>query len=232
MAKPAFIFVPGAWHTPSVFFKVIELLSTHGYSSHPLSLPSLGANPGLPNFNADVNALQTLITERISAGEDLVVVLWSYGGIVGTEGVLPSMLKSSHQTKGEAGGVVHLVYLAAPILGIGQNSDRSGDVPPELLAEMVHYDQAAGTIAINAKVAPMLFYNDIEDQEVVANLVSGLLPMSAGALGSKLTRTAVSNVIAASMHHFASLFGSQDSFLRTQFLGHDYQLVFCLKEYY
>lgn len=190
MSKPTFIFVPGAWHTPSVFSIVITLLSAHGYQSHGLSLPSVGANPGLPDFSADVSALQSLINTSITAGEDIVVVLWSYGGVVGTEAVLPSMLKSSRQAVGKAGGITHLVYLAAPILPVGKNSDRSGDVPPEVLAETVHFDQAAGTIAINAKVAPMLFYNDIEDQGLVAELVSGTLPMSVGSLGSTLTRTA------------------------------------------
>ena len=190
MAKPTFIFVPGAWHTPAVFSRVIKLLSTHGYDSHGLTLPSVGANPGLPSFDADVTSLQTLINKLLSADKDIVIVLWSYGGAVGTEAVLPSMLKSSRQNDGKAGGVVHLVYLAAPVLPPGMSVTRSVPEQPEDAGEWVDLDLNAGTITMKPEAMKMMFYNDIEDDKVIDELVAGTQSMSLGALASELTRAA------------------------------------------
>ena len=191
MSKPTFIFVPGAWHTPSVFSQVIDLLSTHGYTSHGLSLPSVGANPGLPDFNADVIALQALVNKSIAASEDVIVILWSYGGVVGTEAVLPSMLKPNREKEGKSGGVVHLVFLAAPALKVGMSVERSNpDSNPENAGELAIFDEEAGTVTISPKFAPMLFYNDVGDEEVVKELVASMKSMSVGALRSKLTRAA------------------------------------------
>jgi len=58
-SNPTVIFVPSAWHTPTVFYAVTTRLSSHNYTSHLVVFPSVGASPGLPNFDADVTALQT-----------------------------------------------------------------------------------------------------------------------------------------------------------------------------
>lgn len=190
MTKPTFIFVPGICHTPTVFSRVIKLLSDSGYSSHGLDLPSVGANPGLPDFSADVTALQNAINECLSAGKDTVVVLWSYGSVVGTEAVLPSMLKSARQKERKAGGVMHLVFLAGPILPVGMSVAKSNPQTPEDVGDSASFDFEAGTLTLNPKVVPRIFYNDIEDQAVVAELVDGLKPMSLGPMSSELTGTA------------------------------------------
>lgn len=189
-SKSAFIFVPGICHTPAVFSRVINLLSKAGYTSHGLTLPSVGANPGLPDFSADVTTVQDSINKCLAAGEDSVVVGWSYGGVVVTEAVLPSMLKSARQAEGKAGGVTRLVYLAAPILPIGMSVAKSNPQTPEDVGEAASFDPEAGTLSLNPKFVPMIFYNDIEDQKVVAELVEGLKPMSLGPMASDLTREA------------------------------------------
>lgn len=188
MAKPAFLFVPGAWHQPTVFQPLANLLSTKGYNSSFLSLPSVGANPGLPDFSADVGALTSLINARLSQGEDLILVLWSYGSIPGTEAVVPAMLKSAREKEGLKGGVVHLVFLAAPILPVGMSVQKSRPPEPEESNDMVTYNNPPGTVSVSPALATMLFYNDVEDPEVVKGLVDGLQPMSLGPLRSELTR--------------------------------------------
>ena len=121
----------------------------------------------------------------------MIVVLWSYGGVIGTEGVLPSMLKSKREAEGKLGGIVHLVFLAAPALKVGMSVKRSNpDNTPENAGELAFFDEEAGTVTINPILAPMLFYNDVEDQDVVKELVAGMKSMSVGALRSKLTRAA------------------------------------------
>lgn len=58
------------------------------------------------------------------------------------------------------------------------------------MGELAIFDEEAGTVTMSPKFAPMLFYNDVEDEEVVKELVAGMKSMSVGALRSKLTRTA------------------------------------------
>lgn len=189
MTKPAFIFVPGAWHTPSCFSLVTDRLSNHGYTSHGLSLPSVGANPGLPDFSADVHALRDLINERVSAAEDVIVVLWSYGSFVGTEAVLPSMLKSFRESEGQKGGVVHLVYLAAFLIPVGE-SVLMGSPRTDHVDDLMRFDLKAGTVSVDPQMAGLYFYNDVQDQSLVEEMCRNLQSMSIGAFRSKLTRAA------------------------------------------
>lgn len=189
MAKPTFIFVPGAWHAPSCFSLVTDRLSNHGYTSHALSLPSVGANPGLPDFSADIHALRDLINERLSAAEDVVVVLWSYASVVGTEAVLPSMLKPFRESEGKKGGVLHLVYLAAFLLPVGE-SVSMGSPRTDHGNGLMRYDRNAGTVSVNPQMAGLYFYNDVQDQALVEEMCRNLQSMSIGAFGSKLTRAA------------------------------------------
>lgn len=144
MANPIFICIPGAWHTPSVFPHVMSLLATHGYASHGLSLPSVGANPGLPDFSAVVTAFQELIDKRISSDEDLVVVSWSYDCAVGTKAVLPSMLESARRAYGNEGGGVHLVYFAASVLPICISIAKSKLRSPQDAGELASFDMELG----------------------------------------------------------------------------------------
>lgn len=69
-----------------------------------------------------------VINKSIATGEDVIVILWSYGGVVGTEAVLPSMLKLNRERERKSGGVVHLVFLAAPALKVGMSVKRSNPV--------------------------------------------------------------------------------------------------------
>lgn len=192
MAKPTFLFVPGAWHEPAVFKPITTLLSTHGYPTTSLSLPSVGANPGLPNFSADVTALTNLIHTHLDQGDDLILVLWSYGSVPATEAVLPSMLTSARAAQGLRGGVLHMVFLAAPVLPVGMSVEKSR--PPEDESGggdgMVIYNDPPGTISISPALAKMVFYNDVTDPDVLDRLTEGLRPMSLGPLRSELTRAA------------------------------------------
>lgn len=190
MSKPTFIFVPGAWHIPSCFTPVTDRLSKHGYTTHLLTLPSVGANPGLPDFSADVNTLRALINERISLAEDLIIVLWSYGGVVGSEAILPSMLKSAHQAQGGGkGGVVRIVYLAAFVLPVGEGVMMGMPPTPEW-KDALRFDMAAGNVSVKPQMAGSLFYNDVEDKGLVEEMGRNLQSMSIGAFRSKLTRAA------------------------------------------
>lgn len=80
-SKPAFVFVPGAWHGPEVFQEVAASLAEKGYPSAIVSLASVGAKPPLAGFEKDVEAVEKTVEELINAGEDVVLVMHSYGGL-------------------------------------------------------------------------------------------------------------------------------------------------------
>ena len=152
---------------PEVFAPVTTRLESHGYKTVGLYLPSVGANPGIPNFTADVAALTDLLNQRLANGEDLILVLWSYGSVPGSESVLPSMLKTSRSSQDLSGGVVHLVFLAAPILPIGMSAEKSRPPEPTDNNDHITYNDPPGTLTINPAFAGAFFYNDIENPAVV-----------------------------------------------------------------
>jgi len=118
--KPTLVFVPGAWHGPSSFDPVTNLLSASGYSISPVTLPSVGASPAQPSFAADVAAVRAAITEAADADADVFVVMHSYGGVPGSEAT-KGLGKGDRRSEGKRGGVAGLVYLCAFALDRGKS---------------------------------------------------------------------------------------------------------------
>ena len=85
MSKPVFVFVPGAWHSPDAFGPVIKQLRTAGYKSVGVTLPSVGTEPPPKAFEPDVEAIQTAISRVIEGGDDVILVMHSYGSIPACE---------------------------------------------------------------------------------------------------------------------------------------------------
>lgn len=111
-SKPTIVFVPGAWHSPEGYQDVISNLEPHGYKCVGIDLPTVGANPPKQDFNPDRDAISKAITDAAENGEDVVVVMHSYGGFPGTEAV-KGLTRKDREGKGQNGGVVRLVYLTA-----------------------------------------------------------------------------------------------------------------------
>lgn len=168
--------------SPAALYAALNL------TSHLLALPSVRASPGFPNFDAGVTALQTLINKLTSAGQDIITMLWSHGDVVGTQAVLPSMLKSDREAKGVKGGVLRLVYQTALALQIGHSVIGENEILGDgMLAD---YDLEAGTVRLRPEVPAFLFGNDLDESALVAVLAKEMRPMSYGAMRSRLTRTA------------------------------------------
>jgi hypothetical protein len=84
--KPTLVLVPGAWHSASTWVKVASLLETQQYKCVGVSLPSATANPSA-TFLEDLKAVRSAIVAETSQGRDVVVVVHSYGGIVGSSAI-------------------------------------------------------------------------------------------------------------------------------------------------
>lgn len=132
MSKPHLVFIPGAWHTPEAFSVIIPKLEAHGYTVHTLQLPAVGPSPdNVPtDLSQDINAVRSLVTKAIGAGNDVVVVPHSWGGIVAGS-ALAGLGKKEREAKGEKGGVVRTAYMCAFMApeGVSLIDALQGNIP-------------------------------------------------------------------------------------------------------
>lgn len=110
-SKPTFIFVPGAWHSPEYFNDIREYLTKQGYSSAGVTTPGPNSNPPLDSMKPDVDAVVSVVTPILDQGEDVVLVVHSYGGTVGTQA--SGLIFDDSKGKSSRGKLRRLVYISA-----------------------------------------------------------------------------------------------------------------------
>ncbi|GJC95751.1 FAD binding domain-containing protein [Colletotrichum higginsianum] len=109
---PTVVFTPGAWHGPQSFDLVRAGLTLKGYESEAITLPSVGAEPATVGLEEDAAVLRSTIETLADAGKEVVVVVHSYGGMVGANAV-EGLGYLQRAANGQAGGIIMLVYLSA-----------------------------------------------------------------------------------------------------------------------
>jgi pimeloyl-ACP methyl ester carboxylesterase len=129
--KPVFVFVPGAWHAAEVWSKVSSLLKEQGYNSVSISLPTTSGDNTLSLVD-DVKATQEAIQAETSQGRNVVVVVHSYGGVVG-ESAIKSFTAKDGTASSNAGHVIGLFVIASGFAQPGMVFlDGSGGKPPPM----------------------------------------------------------------------------------------------------
>ena len=124
-SKPHIILIHGAYHDGSCYDRVTPLLHASGYESTAVDLPSAGTEPPATTLEPDIECVRSAIQPLLDAGRDIVVVMHSYGGIVGTTS-LSGMSKKHRSEQHLEGGVTHLVYLASRMPYLGQSTKSMG----------------------------------------------------------------------------------------------------------
>lgn len=114
------IFVPGAWHSPDCFDPVIERLNKSGYITDKVHLPTVGPEKHFLDFTPDVTEIRRHILHAVDAGQKVVVVVHSYGGIPANEAI-EGLDYSSRQKQNQKGGVVHLFFCCSFVIPEGQS---------------------------------------------------------------------------------------------------------------
>ena len=111
--KPIFILVPGAWHGPEIWERVLSLLKEQGYNSVSVALPTTSGSNS-KSFGDDVKATQDIIQAETSQGRNVVVVVHSYGGMVG-ESALKGFTRPKDATASSTskGYIIGLVVIAS-----------------------------------------------------------------------------------------------------------------------
>jgi pimeloyl-ACP methyl ester carboxylesterase len=150
MTRPTLVFVHGAWHRPWCWTPVRQILGERGWTTVAPELPTVhAADKAKLGMMADADAVRAAVD---AVDGDTVVVAHSYGGVPATQGA-------------DAENVVHIVYIAAFVLDIGESLvGGNGGVYPDwwnVMGDVV----APG----NADRPPQtLFYGDLPPAEADA----------------------------------------------------------------
>ncbi len=122
--RPSIILVPGGWEGPEAFTYLVARLERAGYSVFVPRLPSNCTVPALPNFDEDVKAVYFAVQSTIDAGKDVVLVMHSYGAVVGCEALKNVEAKKSmgSDAEGSTKGVVHLAFICGWLLPEGRST--------------------------------------------------------------------------------------------------------------
>lgn len=124
--RPTLILVHGGWSGPETFSLIVPGLEKAGYSVVAISLPSSGTVPAISDFSADVNIIRSVVTSTLATGKDVVLVMHSYGAVVGCE-ALKSIKQDETDILMESAGVmkvgkvVKLAFIAGCLFPVGKS---------------------------------------------------------------------------------------------------------------
>ena len=127
MAKPTFVFVPGGFHTPGVYDKVISILEPQGYECIKVALPSISNELATKDISNDVEAIEAAVAGCVDEGKDVVFVAHSYGG-VSTCQMPRSLSKTSRVSKDLKGGIIRIVIIAGFLVPEGFQTAPEGSI--------------------------------------------------------------------------------------------------------
>lgn len=120
------VIVQGSFQTPLVYKKLLDGLEARGYTtSHPV-LPSCSKTeePEFPfkTLLDDTEEVKNVVDKLVKVeNKTVVLVMHSYGGLVGSNAIEEELSFSKRKLAGLKGGVIHLFYFAAFVLGKQQS---------------------------------------------------------------------------------------------------------------
>lgn len=134
-SKPTILLVQGSFQIPKAYGKLTSALRSRGFVvAHP-HLPSLSDHDS-PDFAKRSLADDSHVIEAeakrlvVDEGKTIMVVMHSYGGLVGSNAIPEDLSLQSRRQKGLAGGVSRLFYFAGFILEQGKSVlDTFGESP-------------------------------------------------------------------------------------------------------
>ena len=133
--KPTVLLVHGAWHNASCWDSIRAELKTLNYPTDALQLKSSGdfVTTHLEDTAIIRTALASLI---VSERKKVILVMHSYGGIPGTNAV-HGLEAAARQEKGEKGGIIHCLFIAAFLVPKGKSLIAMfPEAPPYLYSDV------------------------------------------------------------------------------------------------
>lgn len=135
---PTVLFIHGSWHNPNHFKAIRTLFESAGFPTECPAQATINAKPHTTlTLQDDVQVIQATLSKLIEDSRDVIVVMHSYGGVLGSEAIHEKFSKKARQEKGLAGGVTQLLYMAAFILPLGASITTTfGQLPPFIKLEV------------------------------------------------------------------------------------------------
>ncbi|KAL2688960.1 hypothetical protein Neosp_003010 [[Neocosmospora] mangrovei] len=152
--KPTIVFAPGAWHTADCFDIVREALHARDWTTEAVEYPSVGAEPPNKGLADDANAVRASVERLSDEGKKVVLVVHSYGGLVGANAV-EGLGYKQRQREGKTGGVILFVYLAAFVTPLGKS------IKEMLGGQFLPWMRPEGDY-VYADTPETIFYHDVE----------------------------------------------------------------------
>ncbi|EOD51993.1 hypothetical protein GTA08_BOTSDO12061 [Neofusicoccum parvum] len=154
MSKPTLVFAPGAWHTPDCYDVVREQLHARGWATEGVAYPSVGAEPPTKGLADDAAAVRSAIEKLADEGKEVVLVVHSYGGLVGQNAV-EGLGYKQRQAAGKKGGVIMFVYLAAFVV------PKGATIKGMLGGQFLPWMKFDGDYC-HAQTPEVVFYHDVD----------------------------------------------------------------------
>ncbi|TQN67538.1 Methylesterase 1 [Colletotrichum shisoi] len=155
-AKPTFVLAPGAWHKETCYSPAQKILESRGYPVEAVAYPSVGAEPPTKGLNDDAAAVRAVLERLADAGKEIVLVVHSYGGLVGANAV-EGLGYKQRAKEGKKGGVITFVYLTAFVVPVGKS------IKEMLGGQFLPWMKFEGNY-VHALTPEEVFYHDVEPE--------------------------------------------------------------------
>ncbi|KAF9873852.1 hypothetical protein CkaCkLH20_08586 [Colletotrichum karsti] len=177
--KPTFVLAPGAWHKAAPSYAPVEqILSSKGYPAVAVEYPSVGAEPPTKGLNDDAAAVRAVVEKLADEGKEVVLVVHSYGGLVGANAV-EGLGYKQRAKEGKKGGVITFVYLSAFVVPAGKS------IKAMLGGQFLPWMNFQGQY-VHALTPEEIFYHDVEP-EACKKAISLLEHQSAAVFDDEVT---------------------------------------------
>ncbi|OBT84653.1 hypothetical protein VE02_07056 [Pseudogymnoascus sp. 03VT05] len=180
---PTLVFVPGSWHKPTCYDKIIKPLEEqHKLKCIRVTLPSTSGDPEA-TFKNDIDAAQDAISSETTQGRNVVVIAHSYGGMIGNSAIkgfakprdtsstsLSTLDQSQSPNKGYVIGLI-LIASGFTFTGLAFMDPFFGHPPPSW---RVNKETGYAELVTPPRE---LFYHDVPEEDA-EYAVSQLTPQS------------------------------------------------------
>ena len=164
MKKPTLVFVHGAWHGPQCWEKVVPKLEDHGLKCIAPQMDYTGTEKPIDNLDSSIEQLQDIIASETAAGNDVIMVVHSFGGVSGSSAVRGFTAKDSPKLKSkESGKVIGIAFMCAMVIPTRTSFHvYQGLEEPHSTPIGAPADDGWTTLLADPKV---IFYQDLPDEE-------------------------------------------------------------------
>ena len=163
-AKPTFVLVHGAWHTPAHWDPLITSLKSHDYTAVAPALPSM-IDPDTPGSivavdqDSDIAAVREAIMHQLGQGSDVIVVPHSYGGMPAVS-ALRDLDTATRSRQGHHASVVAIAAISTWLVPQGMTINQDQEPATGL------HDYRDGLLFLKEKPGPVaFFYHDLPKDE-------------------------------------------------------------------